>query len=112
MSAMAVESESREREQEETREGAPQRLFARVRNEPPPHTRGRRTRARLDELCMPNKAPNPLLFVGLSLASFGAFYLLARHRATTYPASAQPRQHDNPLVPPRHHGDNDDKAAK
>lgn len=56
---------------------------------------------------MPNKAPNPFLFVGLSLASFGAFYLLARHRATTYPASAQPRQHDNPLVPPRHHGDND-----
>ncbi|KAI0736504.1 hypothetical protein C8Q72DRAFT_767859 [Fomitopsis betulina] len=57
---------------------------------------------------MPNKAPNPLLFVGLSLASFGAFYLLVHHRSRTYPASAQPRQHDNPLVPPRHH----DKASK
>ncbi|KAH9914693.1 uncharacterized protein B0H18DRAFT_886695 [Fomitopsis serialis] len=60
---------------------------------------------------MPNKAPNPFLFVGLSLASFGAFYFLARHRAATYPASQQPRQQDNPLVPPRHHTKSDGDEA-
>ncbi|KAI0670711.1 hypothetical protein C8Q78DRAFT_1037521 [Trametes maxima] len=49
-----------------------------------------------------NKFPNPLLFLGISLLSFGAFYATLKYRATTYPASAQPRQHDNPLVPPRH----------
>ncbi|CCM06078.1 uncharacterized protein FIBRA_08325 [Fibroporia radiculosa] len=41
---------------------------------------------------MPNKAPNPLYFLGLSLASFGAFYWLAKRREATYPASKQPRQ--------------------
>ncbi|KAI0781280.1 hypothetical protein BD413DRAFT_462548 [Trametes elegans] len=49
-----------------------------------------------------NKHPNPLLFLGLSLLSFGAFYATLRYRAVTHPASAQPRQHDNPLIPPRH----------
>ncbi|OCH95226.1 hypothetical protein OBBRIDRAFT_721014 [Obba rivulosa] len=49
---------------------------------------------------MPNKAPNPLFFVGLSVASFGAFYWLVNYRAKTYPASQQPRQRDDPLIPP------------
>ncbi|KZT03434.1 uncharacterized protein LAESUDRAFT_659924, partial [Laetiporus sulphureus 93-53] len=60
---------------------------------------------------MPNKAPNPLYFVGISLASFGAFYYLVKYRAATYPASRQPRQHDSPLIPPRHVGRDDDPTA-
>ncbi|KAG2079173.1 hypothetical protein BDR04DRAFT_997831 [Suillus decipiens] len=48
------------------------------------------------------KGPNPFLFLGLSLASFGIFYYIVKRRETAYPASKQPRQHDNPLVPPRH----------
>ncbi|KAF9232011.1 ADK-domain-containing protein [Melanogaster broomeanus] len=49
------------------------------------------------------RRPNPLLFIGLSLVSCGAFFLIVKHREATHPASKQPRQHDNPLVPPRHH---------
>ncbi|KIK82286.1 hypothetical protein PAXRUDRAFT_85278, partial [Paxillus rubicundulus Ve08.2h10] len=48
------------------------------------------------------KGPNPLLFLGLSLVSCGAFFLVVKYREATHPASKQPRHHDNPLVPPRH----------
>ncbi|KAH7908013.1 hypothetical protein BJ138DRAFT_409605 [Hygrophoropsis aurantiaca] len=48
------------------------------------------------------KGPNPFLFFGLSLVSFGAFLYIVKRREVTYPASKQPRQQDNPLVPPRH----------
>ncbi|KAI0653219.1 hypothetical protein C8Q70DRAFT_928363 [Cubamyces menziesii] len=48
------------------------------------------------------KHPNPFLFLGITALSFAAFYATLKYRAATYPASAQPRQHDNPLVPPRH----------
>lgn len=50
----------------------------------------------------PKKHPNPLLFVGISALSFVAFYATLKYRQATYPASAQPRQADHPLVPPRH----------
>ena len=50
----------------------------------------------------PKKHPNPLLFVGISALSFVAFYATLKYRSTHHPASAQPRQHDQPLVPPRH----------
>ncbi|TBU28981.1 hypothetical protein BD311DRAFT_662308 [Dichomitus squalens] len=50
----------------------------------------------------PRKHPNPLLFVAVSALSFVAFYATLKHRSVHYPASAQPRQHDHPLVPPRH----------
>ena len=50
----------------------------------------------------PRKHPHPALFVAISALSFAAFYATLKHRATTHPASAQPRQHDHPLVPPRH----------
>ncbi|KAL1947490.1 hypothetical protein VTO73DRAFT_13214 [Trametes versicolor] len=49
-----------------------------------------------------NKFPNPFIFLGISALSFAAFYATLKYRSITYPASAQPRQHDNPLVPPRH----------
>ncbi|KAI0713333.1 hypothetical protein C8Q76DRAFT_620153 [Earliella scabrosa] len=49
-----------------------------------------------------NKPPNPVLFLAISALSFAAFYATIRYRAATHPASAQPRQHDHPLVPPRH----------
>ncbi|RDX45461.1 hypothetical protein OH76DRAFT_955436 [Lentinus brumalis] len=49
----------------------------------------------------PKKHPNPLLFVGISALSFVAFYATLRYREATHPASAQPRQADHPLVPPR-----------
>ena len=48
------------------------------------------------------KHPNPFLFVAISGLSFVAFYATLKYRAATHPASAQPRQHDHPLVPPRH----------
>ena len=50
----------------------------------------------------PKKHPNPLLFVGISALSFVAFSATLRYRQATSPASAQPRQADHPLVPPRH----------
>ena len=48
------------------------------------------------------KYPNPFLFVGVSLASYAAFYYLIQHRQATYPASQQARQRDSPLIPPIH----------
>ncbi|ETW85580.1 hypothetical protein HETIRDRAFT_414588 [Heterobasidion irregulare TC 32-1] len=48
------------------------------------------------------KGPNPALFAGVALLSFGAFYFLVNHRAVTAPASARPRPNDHPLVPPIH----------
>ncbi|KAH7889820.1 hypothetical protein F5I97DRAFT_1847582 [Phlebopus sp. FC_14] len=48
------------------------------------------------------RGPNPFLFAGLAAASFLTFYSIVKHREVTSPASKQPRQHDNPLVPPRH----------
>ena len=48
------------------------------------------------------KHPNPLLFVAVSALSFAAFYATLKYRSVHHPASAQPRQHDHPLVPPRH----------
>lgn len=55
-------------------------------------------------LMSPNnrKYPNPLLFVGVSLASYAAFYYLVLHRQATYPASQQARHRDSPLIPPIH----------
>ena len=50
----------------------------------------------------PRNHPNPLLFLAISALSFAAFYATIKYRAVHHPASAQPRQHDNPLVPPRH----------
>ncbi|PSR75124.1 hypothetical protein PHLCEN_2v9309 [Hermanssonia centrifuga] len=57
--------------------------------------------------CMSPKRnyPNPFLFVGISLLSYGAFWLLLQHRQATYPASKQPRQADSPLIPPIHRDD-------
>jgi len=49
---------------------------------------------------MHGKAPNPWLFVALSVSSFATFYILVKHRAKTSPASLQPRQLDHPLIPP------------
>ncbi|KAI0735659.1 hypothetical protein C8Q76DRAFT_610805 [Earliella scabrosa] len=49
-----------------------------------------------------NKPPNPVVFLVISALSFAAFYATIRYRAATHPASAQPRQHDHPLVPPSH----------
>ncbi|KAF5346172.1 hypothetical protein D9758_009920 [Tetrapyrgos nigripes] len=46
------------------------------------------------------KPPNPFLLVGLSAASFFAFYLVLKRREQTNPASKLPRQQDHPLVPP------------
>jgi hypothetical protein len=48
------------------------------------------------------KAPNPWIFLVLSLSSFAAFALVVKHRENTNPASKQPRQADHPLIPPRH----------
>ncbi|KAH7921486.1 hypothetical protein BV22DRAFT_728207 [Leucogyrophana mollusca] len=48
------------------------------------------------------RGPNPFLFLGLSVASFGVFFYILKRREATHPASKQPRQLDNPLVPPRH----------
>lgn len=53
----------------------------------------------------PRQGPNPWLLLGLSVASFAAFYVTVKHREQTYPASQQPRQADHPLVPPRHKQD-------
>lgn len=57
---------------------------------------------RVKEQISARKGPNPFLFLGLSVASFGVFYYIIKRRETVYPASKQPRQHDNPLIPPRH----------
>ena len=46
--------------------------------------------------------PNPFLFLTISVASYGVFWVILQHRQTSYPASKQPRQSENPLVPPRH----------
>ncbi|TFK42838.1 hypothetical protein BDQ12DRAFT_676873 [Crucibulum laeve] len=51
------------------------------------------------------KAPNPWLFVALSVSSFAIFYSVIKRREQTNPASLQPRQADHPLVPPRHKED-------
>ncbi|KAI0075801.1 hypothetical protein K474DRAFT_1599185 [Panus rudis PR-1116 ss-1] len=55
------------------------------------------------------KAPNPFLFVGISVLSFAAFYLTLQHRAATYPASKQPRQRDSPFIPPVHKEEDPEK---
>lgn len=46
--------------------------------------------------------PNPFLFIAISAASYAVFWAILEHRKVTYPASKQPRQFENPLVPPRH----------
>lgn len=48
------------------------------------------------------KYPNPFVLAGVCVASYVAFYYLLQHRQTTYPASRQPRQRDDPLIPPVH----------
>ncbi len=47
----------------------------------------------------------PASFVGISLLSYGAFFLLLKHRQDTYPASTQPRHRDSPFIPPIHQED-------
>ncbi|KAF8502547.1 hypothetical protein BU17DRAFT_58691 [Hysterangium stoloniferum] len=46
------------------------------------------------------KTPNPLAFIGLTILAFLSFAFVVQHRATTAPASKQPKQQENPLVPP------------
>lgn len=52
-----------------------------------------------------NKYILPVSFVGISLLSYGAFFLLLKHRQDTYPASTQPRHRDSPFIPPIHQED-------
>ncbi|KAF9026954.1 hypothetical protein BDZ89DRAFT_952578 [Hymenopellis radicata] len=54
-----------------------------------------------------NKAPNPWIFAGLSVASFATFWFILKRRETTYPASSQPRHADHPLVSPIRKPDSD-----
>ena len=49
-------------------------------------------------LFMTRKGPNPLLFVALTLTSFGIFFAVIKHRQGT---SLTTRQADHPLLPPR-----------
>ncbi|KAI0340150.1 hypothetical protein BDW22DRAFT_1334971 [Trametopsis cervina] len=49
-----------------------------------------------------NKFIIPASFLGISLLSYGAFFVLLKHRQETYPASHQPRQRDSPFIPPVH----------
>jgi len=51
---------------------------------------------------LPRQGPNPWLLLAFSLSSFAVFAVVVKHREKNYPASAQPRQADHPLVPPRH----------
>jgi hypothetical protein len=47
------------------------------------------------------KPPNPFVLLSITCASFAAFYLVLKHRETSYPASNQPRHQDHPLTPPK-----------
>lgn len=57
----------------------------------------------------PRKGPNPFVLLSLFCLSSAAFYLTIQYRAATYPASKQPRQFDNPLIPPARKEDNPPK---
>jgi hypothetical protein len=48
----------------------------------------------------PSKAPNPLALVGIAAAAFGAFAYTVNSRQESHPASKQPKQRANPLIPP------------
>lgn len=54
-----------------------------------------------------NRAPNPLVLVGLTLVAFGTFAFIVNRQASLAPASKQPRHHDHPLNPPRHDASHD-----
>ncbi|KAI0693891.1 hypothetical protein BC835DRAFT_1275384 [Cytidiella melzeri] len=59
-----------------------------------------------------NKYLIPASFVGISLLSYGVFFLLLKHRQNTYPASAQPRQRDSPFIPSVHPEELPDSAQR
>lgn len=45
------------------------------------------------------KGPNPFLFLGLIVASFGSFALITKYRANTQPLSQSSRRSENPRAP-------------